>query len=96
MITFSTQVTVPETVLFRDLEGEAILLETGTGRYYGLNEVGTRMWLLLQRHGIIEPVYRELLGQYEVTSGQLRQDLLGFVEIMASRRLLAVLTCEEQ
>ena len=35
------RITVPESVLFRDLDGEAVLLETVTGRYFGLDEVGT-------------------------------------------------------
>ena len=66
MTDLTTRVTVPESVLFRDLDGEAVLLETATGRYYGLNEVGTRMWSLLQLHGEIEAVCRALLTEYDV------------------------------
>jgi len=83
-----TRVTVPESVLFRDLDGESVLLETGSGRYYGLDEVGTRMWNLLAHHGEVEAAYRDLLEEYEVPSHQLRQDLLDFVELLVSRRLI--------
>ena len=31
-----------------DLDGEAIILHLGTGIYYGLNSVGTRVWALIQ------------------------------------------------
>jgi hypothetical protein len=88
MIDLSTRVTVPESVLFRDLDGEAVLLETGSGRYYGLDEVGTRMWSLLQLHGEIEAVCRALLAEYEVQEARLREDLLQFVETLAERGLL--------
>jgi hypothetical protein len=88
MTDLTTRVTVPESVLFRDLDGEAVLLETGSGRYYGLNEVGTRMWSLLVKHGEIGAAYRDLLSEYRVPSHRLQEDLFGLVELLASRKLL--------
>ena len=90
MIDLTTRVTVPESVLFRDLDGEAVLLETGSGRYYGLNEVGTRMWSLIQSHEEIGAVCRALLAEYDVPEDRLREDLGGFVETLAARGLLKV------
>jgi len=88
MIDLATRVTVPESVLFRDLDGEAVLLETGSSRYYGLNEVGTRMWSLLHLHGDIEAGCRALLAEYEVPEDRLREDLLRFVDTLAARGLI--------
>jgi hypothetical protein len=90
MMDLATRVTVPESVLFRDLDGEAVLLETATGRYYGLNEVGTRMWSLLHLHGEIEATYRDLLAEYQVPAHELRRDLLDFVGLLTSRRLIEI------
>jgi Coenzyme PQQ synthesis protein D (PqqD) len=88
MIDPVARITVPESVLFRDLDGEAVLLETETGRYYGLNEVGTRMWSLLQLHGEIEAVCRVLLTEYDAPEAQLRDDLLHFVDDLAASGLI--------
>jgi Coenzyme PQQ synthesis protein D (PqqD) len=88
MIDLATRLTVPDNVLFRDLDGEAVLLETGSGRYYGLNEVGTRMWSLLHLHGEIEAVCRALLAEYDVPEDRLREDLGRFIETLAARGLL--------
>ena len=82
------RVAVPETVLFRDLDGEAVLLATESGRYFGLNEVGTRMWSLLCLHGDVEAVYRALLAEYEVPEDRLREDLAQFVDTLAARGLV--------
>jgi Coenzyme PQQ synthesis protein D (PqqD) len=90
MTDLTTRVTVLESVLFRDLDGEAVLLETGSGRYYGLDEVGTRMWSLLQIHGETGAVCRALLAEYDVPEERLREDLGTFVEILAARGLLEV------
>jgi hypothetical protein len=84
------RVTVPASVLFRDLDGESVLLETGSGRYYGLDEVGTRMWNLLRQHGEIEAVCRDLLREYDVTEERLREDLAKLVEDLSSRGLLQI------
>ena len=90
MTDLTTRITVPESVLFRDLDGEAVLLETGSGRYYGLNEVGTRMWSLLQIHGETGAVCRALLAEYDVQADRLREDLGRFIETLAARGLLRV------
>lgn len=88
MIDLATRVTIPESVLFRDLDGEAVLLETVTGRYFGLNEVGTRMWSLLQLHGEIEAVCHALLAEYDAPEDLLREDLLRFVDTLAATGLI--------
>jgi len=88
MTDLTMHIAVPESVLFRDLDGEAVLLETGSGRYYGLNEVGTRMWSLIQSHGEIGTVCRALLAEYDVPEDRLREDLENFVETLAARGLL--------
>jgi hypothetical protein len=88
MHTKMTRVAVPETVLFRDLDGEAVLLATDSGKYFGLNEVGTRMWSLFRLHGEIEAVCRALLAEYDVAEAQLWEDLERFVEVLAARGLV--------
>ena len=88
MVELATRVNVPESVLFRDLDGEAVLLDTGSGRYFGLDEVGTRMWSLLHLHGEIETAYRALLAEYDVPEDRLREDLLRLVEALAARGLV--------
>ena len=89
-MTLQSGISVGEDVLFRDLGGEAVLLNLKTGKYYGLDEVGTRMWSLLTQHGRVEPAYRALLGEYDVTEDRLQQDLLSFIDKMASHGLLEI------
>lgn len=82
------QIVIPETVLFRDLDGEAVLLATESGKYFGLNEVGTRMWSLLRLHGDVEQVCCSLLAEYDVPEERLRLDLAQFVGRLADRGLI--------
>jgi hypothetical protein len=43
MATLNSTLRVPDDVLFRDLDGEAVILNLRTGTYFGLDEVGMRM-----------------------------------------------------
>ena len=88
MVTTATHVTVPEKVLFRDLAGETVLLELESGRYYGLNETGTRMWTLLVEHGRADIALQTLLAEYDVPAEDLEKEFLCFIETLAARNLL--------
>lgn len=79
-----------EEVIFREIDGEAIVLNPVDGRYYGLDEVATRMWLHLIRTGGVEAACREMLHEYEVSEDRLRGDLLAFVEELRSCGLIEV------
>jgi len=81
---------VAKDVLFQELEGEAVLLNTRTGIYFGLNSMGMRIWQLLSEHRDVEKIATILLGEYEITGDQLRTDLLDFIEKLASKELVEV------
>ena len=70
------RVTVARNVLFRDLEGEAVLLNLASGTYFGLDPVGTSMWRLIVQHGSLARVLEAMLEEYEVEPLMLERDLL--------------------
>ncbi len=82
------RVSIPQKVLFRDIDGEALILELATGQYFGLDEVGTRMWRRLEEHGEVEAACQALLGDFQVSEDELRRDLQEFIDQLASRKLL--------
>jgi hypothetical protein len=58
-----------------DLDGEAVILSLKTGTYYGLDQVGARIWALLQEPKTIPDLLHILLSEFEVDSGRCEQDL---------------------
>ena len=70
-----TRVEMSEDVAFRELNGEAVLLDLTSGTYFGLNEVGTRLWTLLARDGSLNRAIEALLGEFEVSAEALRADV---------------------
>ena len=66
---------IPDDVVFRILGGEAVLLNLATGTYFGLDEVGTRMWQLMSEHGSTDKVVEAMLEEYEVEESVLQSDV---------------------
>ncbi len=90
IVSLPHRVTMSPEVLFRDLDGEAVMLDLNTERYFGLDEVGARMWQLLAEHGHVETVVQLLLAEYEVEEDRLRQDLANLIAKMADAGLIIV------
>jgi hypothetical protein len=74
-IDFAQKANAPDDVLIRVLDGESVILNLESEAYFGLDEVGTRMWTLLTESTSIQEAYDQLLAEYDVDPNQLRQDL---------------------
>ena len=77
-------------VLFRELDGEAVMLDLDSEKYFGLDEVGTRIWQLLDEHRDVETVVTHLLEEYEVEEEVLRQDMADLIERLVDAGLVQI------
>ena len=75
-------------VVFRELDGEAVLLDLVHGTYFGLDEVGTRMWQLVTERSRLESVAAAMLEEYDVEAATLERDLLALVGELIDNGLL--------
>ena len=62
-------------VLSQEVNGETVLLDLEGECYFGLNEVGTRIWQLLQGASSVGEALETLTGEYEVSREQLESDV---------------------
>ena len=84
------RIEIPEGVLMRDLQGEAVILNLDSECYFGLDEVGTRMWAALTTFPDVGAAIEALLAQFEVEPEELRRDLAEFVETLEQAGLVRV------
>lgn len=73
-----------------DLGGEVAILDLKAGTYYGLDEVGNRIWGLIQEPRSVEEVREALLSEYEVDPGRCERDLLSLLQNLADEGLVEV------
>ena len=73
-----------------DLAGEAVILHLNSGVYYGVNEVGARIWNSIQQQKTVNDLQGMLLEEYEVEPEQLRSDTLPLLQKLAAEGLIEV------
>ncbi len=62
-------------VLVRDLDGEAVLLDLDSGRYFGLNATGVRIWTLLGEGAEMATIRDLLAAEYALAAEELFADI---------------------
>jgi hypothetical protein len=78
-VSSAMRVATPSHVLARRLEDELVLLNLDSECYFGLDEVGARMWDVLSSSPSIEAGIERLLEEYDVEPDRLRADVEAFV-----------------
>src|SRR3990172_5074462 len=89
-------VKIPSDVLFQIVNGEAVLLNLKNERYFGLDEVGTRIWRLLNGECDLQKVFEIMLDEYDVDANQLEQDINKLVRELVEAGLIEIRTEEEK
>jgi hypothetical protein len=89
-ISFSDRVRVPDDVLISNLQEESVILNLNSERYFGLDNVGTRMLSALSTSNSIEAAYEQLLAEYEVDAQVLRQHMTSLIENLLKQGLLKI------
>lgn len=89
-VSLDATVRIPEDVVFRELDGEAVLLNLESGIYFGLDPVGTRIWQLVEEHQTLRRVLDALQAEYEAPAADLESDLVRFVDQLHGKGLLTV------
>ena len=73
--------------VFRELEGESVLLNLETGMYYGLDGVGTRAWQLAAADGSLRSVLDRLVDEYDAEPSVIERDLLALADALVGKGL---------
>lgn len=90
MITLHDRLIAAPDLMMADLEGEAVLLHTQSGRYFGLNEVATRIWELTTEPTPVHEVVTRLQSEYDIDPETLQLDVLRFAGELVARQLAFV------
>lgn len=90
MLTENSRAEIAPDTLFRDLGGEAIVLSLRGGKYYGLDQVGTRYVQLVAEHGQLSTVHKALVQEYDAPPQRLWEDLVRLVTELRDEGLVVV------
>lgn len=77
-----------DNVVFRELEGEAIILHLDSGTYFGLDVVGTSIWRRLERQESVGVVVDALVDEFEVDAPRARLDVEQLITQLVDKGLM--------
>jgi hypothetical protein len=84
----STKFVISEEALSQEVNGETVILDLKSESYFGLDEVGTRIWQLLNKGNTPQQIHDLLLVEYEVDAEQLQKDISELISQLADAGLI--------
>jgi hypothetical protein len=75
-------------ILVAQLDGETVLLDPVSGRYFSLNVTGSRIWRGLCDGSSLQDITEAMANQYQLPVEQVGRDLASFVAELNAEGLL--------
>jgi len=77
-----------------EIDDQTIMMDIEQGSYFGLNQMGTRIWALLAEPMVIGDLCDQLTEQFDVPGEQCERQVIDFLGSLLDRGLLQVVTDE--
>jgi hypothetical protein len=81
---------VHPSALFREVQGEAVLLQLDSGEYFGLDPIATRIWQLIVEKGELAEVEAAMFAEFDVDKTVLSNDIGRMIDELVARRLIEI------
>jgi hypothetical protein len=85
-----SKITISTEVLAQELDGETVLLDLASESYFGLDEIGTRVWQLLNDGQGQSAMVDTLLDEYEVERETLERDISELLDRLSGAGLIEI------
>jgi len=75
-------------LLFNEIDGELVMLSLENNEYYGMDEVASRIWTILEKPISFKELINKLLEEYEVHEPQCIENTLSFLNTLSKKKLI--------
>ena len=76
--------------VFTEIPGETVILDERSGRYFGLDDVGSFVWRHLQQTTTLRRLIAAVTNEYDVTDDRSEADLRALLADLRAADLVAV------
>ncbi|MFX4263226.1 lasso peptide biosynthesis PqqD family chaperone [Pelotomaculum propionicicum] len=73
-----------------DLDHKKVMMSIESGKYYGLDSIGSRIWELIGKQHTVRELVLELVKEYDVDEVTCRRDLLAFLNKLNDQGLIDI------
>ena len=79
---------VREDVLWKIVDGEAVMVDPDKDEYCYLNRVGTRIWELIAENKSVADIERRLIREYDAPEADIRSGLKKLIDNLREKDLI--------
>ena len=90
MITTESYIKRNNEVFASEIDNEVVMMNVESGKYYGMDAIGSRIWELIKEKVQVTEVIETLLEEYDVSWEQCRKDVLDFLNELYAQNLVEV------
>jgi len=90
-ITLDTYIKRNNEVFASQIDDEVVMMNIQSGKYYGMDAIGSRIWELINEKIQVQQVVDQLLEEYEVSEERCQSDVLEFLDELKENKLVEVL-----
>jgi len=87
-ITLSSVVQRNADMLFSKMDEEVVMLSIQNSEYYGLNEIGSTIWEMIEKPVQVETLMLQLMEEYEVERRQAESDILALLNDLYNKKIV--------
>lgn len=87
-ITLSSVVQRNTDMLFSKMDEEVVMLSIQNSEYYGLNEIGSHIWEMIEKPVQVETLMLQLIEEYEVERRQAESDILALLNDLYNKKIV--------
>lgn len=87
-ITLSSVVQRNTDMLFSKMDEEVVMLSIQNSEYYGLNEIGSTIWEMIEKPVQVETLMLQLMEEYEVERRQAESDILALLNDLYNKKIV--------
>ena len=82
--------TIPTQVMARQVGDETVILDLGSGTYFGLDPVGARIWQLRCEGNTLGEICDTMLDEYDVAREALERDVVELADKLLEQKLISL------
>lgn len=90
IISLDTIVTRNKELEATDMDGELVMMDMLKGKYYSINNVGSRIWELIEKQISVIEVTSTLLNEFEVDAKTCTDTVIDFLNGLYNEDLITI------
>ena len=85
------KITINRKIVWREVDGEAVILNVDSSNYFTLNETGTHIWKMLKSGNTVSGITAAMSKEYGVSESRVRNDVNKLITSLKNEKIVDVI-----